>query len=249
MRVVATRLHTTNENVLIDTKQIVTWCDHVLNYCDVLIVVVDTKYLEAIQKAKDDFKDRIQFFHIDPWISFTQPLNMLVEKALSMGAKELLFQSIEVDISLCDMEKLESHLKDDTLVVGAKLHESHGDEKQICTKLDGWHTPWNTLALWNIDKLGLIGFLTLSSGNLEDIPGGIEEVVTISLLQKLKPYEMKAKVINLSSVKWNTDWDSKQREIYHKQKMESKDKRSQIQLKKLGIEAGVVEMLSEIKDD
>lgn len=245
MRVVATRLHTTNEKNLIEAKKIVTWCNHVLHYCDLLIVVVDTKYLKAIQRAKEDFKDKIQFFHIDPWISYTQPLNMLVEKALSVGAKELLFQSIEVDISLCDMEKLENHLTEDTLVVGAKLHETHGNEREVCAKLDGWHTPWNTLALWNIDKLGLIGFLTLSSGNLEDVPGGIEEVVTISLLQKLKPHSMKAKVINLSSVVWNTHWDSNERDVYHKKKMESKDRRSQIQLTKLGIEAGVVEMICE----
>jgi len=245
LRIVATRLHTTNEENLISSSDLYTWCTHVLNYCDKLIVVVDSIYLQSIQNAKEDFQQRIEIFHINPWISFTQPLNLLVEKALSIGAKELLFQSIEVEISLEDMEKLESHLTKDTLVVGAKLHEIHGDELQICTELDGWTTPWNTLALWNIDKLGLTGFLTISSGNLEDIPGGIEEVVTISLLQQLKPNEMKAKVINLSSVEWNTDWDSQQREEYHKQKMESKNKRAQIQLEKLGIKAGVVEILNE----
>lgn len=245
MRIVATRLHTTNEENLVSPADLYIWCNHVLNYCDKLIVVVDSIYLEAIQNAKEDFKDKIEIFHINPWISFTQPLNLLVEKALSIGAKELLFQSIEVDIALSDMEKLETHLTKDTLVVGAKLDETHGDKKQICTTLDGWNTPWNTLALWNIDKLGLTGFLTVSSGNLEGVSGGIEEVVTISLLQQLKPNTMKAKVINLSSVKWNTDWNSEQREEYHRQKMESKNKRSQIQLQKLGIKAGVVEILNE----
>ncbi len=245
MRIVATRLHTTNENRLLNHEDIITWCNHVLNYCDILIVVVDTKYLKAIQDAKVDFKDKIQFFHIEPWISFTQPLNMLVEKALSLGAKELLFQSIEVEISLSDMEKLESHLTQDTLVVGAKLHTLHGDERQLCTQLNGWTTPWNTLALWNIEKLGLIGFLSISSGNLEDIPGGVEEVVTISLLQSLKQNQMKAKVVNLDSVVWSTTWDCDQREAYHKQKMESKDKRSKIQLEKLGIKAGIVETICE----
>lgn len=245
MRIVATRLHTTNEENLISSASIYKWCNHVLNYCDKLIVVVDSTYLKLIQNAKEDFGDKIEIFHINPWISFTQPLNLLVEKALSIGAKELLFQSIEVDISLVDMEKLEAHLSSDTLVVGARLHETHGDEKQICTTLDGWHTPWNTLALWDIEKLGLTGFLSISSGNLEDIPGGIEEVVTISLLQQLKPNEMKAKVIDLESVHWNTKWSSDERAAYHKQKMKTKNERSQIQLKKLGIKAGVVEILSE----
>jgi hypothetical protein len=241
MRIVATRLHTSNEERILEASKIKLWCDHVLNYCDILIVVVDTTYLRAIQNAKEDFKDRIQFFHIDPWISFTQPLNMLVEKALSLGAKELLFQSIEVEISLEDVEKLEHHLTHcNSLVVGAKLNKEHGKGKQGLVTLDGWSVPWNTLAMWNIEKLGLIGFLSISSGNLENIPGGIEEVVTISLLQKLKPQEMRAKLIKLDSLKWNTNWNSKERELYHKAKMESKEERSIIQLEKLGIEAGKV---------
>jgi hypothetical protein len=245
LRIVATRLHTNNEENLISSASLYKWCNHVLNYCDKLIVVVDSIYLQSIQNAKEEFKEKIEIFHISPWISFTQPLNLLVEKALSIGAKELLFQSIEVTISLEDMEKLESYLTEDSLVVGARLHETHGEENQLCTTLDGWHTPWNTLALWDIEKLGLTGFLSISSGNLEDIPGGIEEVVTISLLQKLKPYQMKAKVIDLSSVHWNTKWSSSERKEYHEKKMRTKSERAQIQLEKLGIEAGVVEILSE----
>jgi hypothetical protein len=242
MRIVATRLHTTNEDSIIDTKKIVDWCDHVLYYCDLLIVVVDTKYLRSIQSAKESFANKIEFFHIDPWISFTQPLNMLVEKALSLGAKELLFQSIEVEISHNDIDELEQYLLDDTLVVGAKLHDRHTTDSGVFT-IDGFNSPWNTLALWNIEKLGLTGFLSISSGNIDDIDGGIEEVVAISLLQKLKPQNMKAKVIDLPSVVWDTDWDSKQREEYHKQKMDSKQKRSLCQLSKLGIEAGSVEVI------
>ncbi len=239
MRLVATRLHTTNENKLISPALLYEWCNHVLQYCDKLIVVVDTIYLNNIRNAKEDFKDKIEIFHIDPWISFTQPLNLMVEKALSMGAKELLFQSVEVEISLKDMQLLESHLEKDTLVVGARLHHMHAKKGEVC-KIDGWHTPWNTLAIWNLEKLSLTGFLSISSGNLQDVPGGIEEVVTISLLQKLKPNSMEAKVVNLSSVVWQTQWDSKQRDEYHEKKMQSKNERAEIQLEKLGISAGKV---------
>jgi hypothetical protein len=242
LRIVATRLHTTNEENLISSASLYKWCNHVLNYCDKLIVVVDSIYLEAIQNAKEDFGEKIEMFHINPWISFTQPLNLLVEKALSIGAKELLFQSIEVDISVKDMEKLESYLKEDTLVVGAKLVEIHANGKKYSI-IDGWNSPWNTLALWDIEKLGLTGFLSISSGNLEDVPGGIEEVVTISLLQQLKPNDMKAKVIDLESVHWNTKWSSDERKEYHQQKMKTKNERSQVQLEKLGIKAGEVIIL------
>jgi len=239
LRIVATRLHTTNEDHLLCSAEIYKWCNHELKYCDKLIAVVDTNYLRLIQNAKEDFKDKIELFHIDPWISFTQPLNLLVEKALSIGAKELLFQSIEVTIALEDMVKLEKCLEDDTLVVGAKLLEIHANGNEYST-ITGWNSPWNTLAIWNLEKLGLTGFLSISSGNLEDIPGGMEEVVTISLLQQLKQGEMKAKVIALQSVDWNTKWDSKEREIYHIKKIQTKNERSQLQLEKLGLKAGKV---------
>lgn len=246
MRVAATRLHTNNESIPIDLGRLTHWCEHVLNYCDLLIVVVDQRYFETAGKMLMSFGEKIKVFHIHPWISYTQPLNMLVEKALSIGAKELLFQSIEVEISIKDMVELESYLTDDTLVVGAKLLDRHGHEEEICT-IDGWTTPWNTLALWNINKLGLTGFLSISSGNLPEIPGGVEEVVTISLLQHLKKDEMKAKIIDLPSVIWQTEWECEDREKYHEAKMASKDERSQIQLKTLGIKAGSVIMIGKHK--
>jgi len=247
MRIVATRLHSTNEESPIVVEDIAKWCDHVLNYCDLLIVVVDRRYHQATKEILESYGEKIELFIIDPWISFTQPLNLLVEKALTHDAKELLFQSIELTISLDDMLRLEKHLLlKDTLVVGAKICEKHGPTETF-TQLNGWTTPWNTLALWNLEKLALTGFLSISSGNLPNIPGGIEEVVTISLLQRLHPNNMKAKVIKLSSVKWNTEWSSEERSAYHQKKMESKDERSQIQLKRLNIEAGEVIYIKENK--
>jgi hypothetical protein len=131
------------------------------------------------------------------------------------------------------------------------LCERHGNPFGILLNRDyetftinGWTSPWNTLALWNIEKLGLTGFLSISSGNLTNIPGGIEEVVTISLLQKLQPRTMKAKLIKLASVHWNTDWSSQERSAYHQKKMASKDERSQIQLQQLGVASGEVIMVN-----
>jgi hypothetical protein len=243
MRIVATRLHTKNEEKLIDNSTIYSWCQNVLEYCDLLIVVVDSNYLKSIQNAKEDFGEKIEMFHISPWISFTQPLNLLVEKALTMGANQLLFQSIEVSIDSNEIEKLFKHFDEDTLVVGAKLCELHCSGKDK-TLLDGWNSPWNTLAMWDIQKLGLTGFLSVSSGNLENIPGGIEEVVTISLLQQLQPKKMKAKIINLPSLSWDTKWDSTERAQYHKKKMKTKNERAQIQLDKLNIKSGKVEIIA-----
>ena len=77
--------------------------------------------------------------------------------------------------------------------------------------LNGRTSPWNTFALWNINKLSKIGFVSVSEGLHVDTSintnattkksiAGIEEVATIALLQKLyNPHtEMMAKLISLS---------------------------------------------------
>ena len=154
MRVVATRLHTSNEAVPIDPEQIKAWCQNVLSYSDLLIIVVDNRYFQRVGKMLMRFGNRVKLFHIHPWIGYTQPLNMIIEKALSVGATKLLFQSIEVTALPEDIKSLERHLDSNTLVVGAKLHEMHGHVNEK-VELTGWTTPWNTLALWNLEKLGL----------------------------------------------------------------------------------------------
>ena len=59
---------------------------------------------------------------------------------------------------------------------------------------------------------------------------------------------MNAKVIHLDSVEWDTEWTSEERQAYHEQKMASKDERSQIQLKELGIEPGDVIFVKDSDD-
>ncbi|RUM45365.1 MAG: hypothetical protein DSY46_03075 [Hydrogenimonas sp.] len=247
MRVVATRLHTSNETIPIDPEQIKAWCQNVLTYSDLLIIVVDHRYFKRIGKMLLGFGQKVKLFHIHPWIGYTQPLNMIIEKALSVGAEKILFQSIEVTVSPEDVKRLEEHLDSKTLVVGAKLHEMHGHVHEKVA-LTGWTTPWNTLALWNLQKLGLTGFLTVSSGNLPGIPGGVEEVVTISLLQTLHPEVMDAKMVELKSVTWQTQWSCKEREAYHAAKMASKNERAEKQLKALGIEPGIVTIVKDEDD-
>lgn len=240
--IVATRLHTSNEAIPIDTGKLHRWCTQVLSYCDLLILVVDQRYYETLQEIFPLFAERLRIFHIHPWISFTQPLNMIVEKALSLHAKQLLFQSIEVTLEREDIHTLQTHLDRDTLVVGAKLHPNHGLKKGR-QPLNGWNTPWNTLALWDLQKLGLTGFLSISSGNIEGVPGGVEEVVAISLLQYLKPHTMEAKLIDLPTVHWDATWECALRTKYHEEKMASKAERAYKQLQLLNIKDGKVNVL------
>ncbi len=240
-RAVATRLHTNNESIPIDMGKLHAWCEKTLGYCDFLILVVDYRYFEVLEGMFSEFGERIKVFQVDPWISYTQPLNMIVEKGLALEITHVLFQSIEVSLEDDDVEKLFEAMDKNTLVVGAKLHQQHGKRsgKQV---LDGWNTPWNTLALWNLQKLGLTGFLTISSGNIDGIPGGVEEVVAISILQHLQPSQMKARLIKLGSVHWDVSWDCEHRVKYHESKMASKEERACKQLEILHIQDGTVDV-------
>jgi hypothetical protein len=84
--------------------------------------------------------------------------------------------------------------------------------------LDGCSTVWNTLALWNVERLARTGFLPISDGlpartvrtrdpktgqmvekSLPAVAAGVEEVVCISLQQLLYPTSSQAKLLSMSS--------------------------------------------------
>jgi hypothetical protein len=86
-------------------------------------------------------------------------------------------------------------IPDDTLVAGALLgghtyHEgnSAGAPNNQVVELNGRTTPWNTLAIWKVSMLALTGFPLVSDGIVTDDATepsfGVEEVVTIALLQR-----------------------------------------------------------------
>jgi hypothetical protein len=179
------------------------------------------------------------------------------------GGHQILFCSAETTCSAQSVQTLQSHLQADTAVVGACLpgHEykcqtaataTSDDQQQqkqrepTVVELNGRTSPWNTLALWDLRKLALTGFLLVSDGLLSDDQTdpsfGIEEVVAISLLQRLLgPENAKAKLVQLtsSSVDWNQEFDDPERKKWHEQKMNSKRTRAARQLELTGL-SGVV---------
>jgi hypothetical protein len=200
---------------------------------------------------------------VQPWGKFVPALNALVTYAARMVQKELnaasrgalMFVSLETIAAPESVQILLSHLHfSDTLVCGAVLpgHEYHGPSKPDATlpkiiseptavTLNGLTSPWNTLAVWNVSKLALTGFLAVAEG-LHDDPtiAGIEEVATIATLQTLfcgMPEEqMKAKLILLpSSIQWDTaSFESDPlRKKWHENKMKSKLSRAAHQLELL----------------
>ena len=125
------------------------------------------------------------------------------------------------------------------MVVGARLkgHDFPSyDFTQETRVLRGTTVPWNTCALWNVQKLAKTGFSMVGDGFVKNSDAGVEEVTTISILQAIhKPDEAKAKLIELNSVVWKTKFaNNLKRQVAHKRKMDSKNTRADSQMKLLG---------------
>lgn len=128
----------------------------------------------------------------------------------------------------------------ETLVIGKALdpHAFKGEEIYLGSQatqtehyveLTGLTSPWNTFAIWDLDKLAKVtsmtdeklrlkfffwlqtGFLALSDTNVEPGQSAIEEVPTIALHQRLFPNDSDAVLVRFpdsttDAAGWNTTW-------------------------------------------
>lgn len=239
-RVAATRIHTELGASAPCLDNLLPWCERALAYADQVIVATDEVLWDSITARLHPLRPHIHPLRISPWRGISLPLNAIIAEATVLGGKSLLLQSLEVNTEADNIQLLHQALGEDTLVVGAKLLEIHGRESGL-QALNGLNTPWNTLALWDLPKLNFTGFLGVSNGFLTDIPCGIEEVTTISLLQHLFPDTSQAKLLTLPHhLHWDDQWDSPQRIHYHQQKIHTKFERAEIQLQYLACPRGQV---------
>jgi hypothetical protein len=154
-------------------------------------------------------------------------------------------------------------MDEDTLVVGPVLEGhlfSEGEQS-----LRGRTCPWNTLALWSVPRLCMVGFPLLGDGLGEPAVAGVEvmilsrrcieidrknespficlqEVSAVSFAQQLSPGNH-AKLVRLGGVEWNTEHfkEDPERQRYHELKLATKDERPQRQFQRFGIaESGTV---------
>jgi hypothetical protein len=239
-----------------------------------LVEAVQAACDKVMLMASSSSTTRLHVLPVTPWGKFVPALNALVQFAatavsppLDQGTQsdgsiwrhQILFCSAETACSAQAVETLQWHLQADTAVVGACLpgHDykgtstlststsSAGVEPLVVVELNGRTSPWNTLALWDLRKLALTGFLLVSDGLLSDDETdpsfGIEEVVATCLLQKLLGAEKaKSKLVHLTSeVAWNQEFDDPARQKWHEQKMTSKLSRANRQLELTGL-SGVV---------
>jgi hypothetical protein len=211
---------------------------------DVLVIATDIANFDAISNLEvvRNAADRLIITCCDPYPNFVRPLNDILDVALSHKASGLIYQSIEIVVSPHQIAALQSHLDEQTLVVGAKIIANHGSAPGM-GPLSGWNSPWNTLALWNPQKLGVIGFSPVSSGLVLDLPSGAEEVAVISILQKLFSNTCQAKLVNVGPVQWDLKFESALRGSYHEEKLRSKSLRAARQLEVIGLSAGLVSIL------
>ena len=118
--------------------------------------------------------------------------------------------------------------------------EGH-DFKPGLRELTGGTSPWNTLALWSVKRLGVTGFVTVSDGLGDKSIAGIEEVAAIALHQHIRGgvKGAMAKVVKLE-VGWDVDWADPERQKWHEEKMRGKVRRAQLQLQELGLPTAYV---------
>jgi hypothetical protein len=99
-------------------------------------------------------------------------------------------------------------------------------------------TPWNTVCVWNHEKLSLIGLTSISDlGKL----AAVEECVAIPLLQKLFPKSV-AKHIKVEDISWEEtlNFADEERQKWHVEKMKSKVGRPAHELNRLELSRTVL---------
>jgi hypothetical protein len=205
----------------------------------------NTNLFEVVSKITSE--SSIHLISVSPWYNYVAALNAILEQAARDGASLCLFISAEVTATPTDVQTLLNYMDDsDTLVAGAVLpgHDHHPGTLQSLT---GTTTPWNTLAVWNVAKMGLTGFPLVADGihwnGQHLVDAGVEEVSAIALVQSLLGSDKaRAKLVPLPHVKWHQDFSDMQRHNYHEEKMKTKLTRADIHLKLLG-KTGVVEHL------
>ncbi|CAN0369768.1 unnamed protein product, partial [Discosporangium mesarthrocarpum] len=98
---------------------------------------------------------------VTPWGNFTPGLNALLSFAARDNADLILYQSLETLASAKTVAHMTSHLGPDDLVVGAALQghsfQPGGGQGRGEIPVTGVTSPWNTLAMWDVRKLGLTG--------------------------------------------------------------------------------------------
>lgn len=264
----ATRIHSVPVSSELEVK-VIKFLKCALSYCkNVLIAVkVDLSdemngqelfhFVQKIVNSQQNLLATVVVLPISQWgPGVTPALNALLQRALLLDATHILYQSLEVQVSVPDVLRLSELCGEDTLVAGARFqgHDFAVDSvsvlahpsSAISVAATGRSVPWNTLALWNASTLAVTGFPMVADGVIKGTAWGVEEVSAIALAQLVSPEKTKAKLVTLPSVQWKASFHDPVRQAAHESKMESKLSRPATHLNLLPSSAqGVVEHIAE----
>jgi hypothetical protein len=141
-------------------------CEAYSTIIGVAVDAVDTDLTTAVRDACANYAN-VVVVSVEPWGQFVPALNALLVAASQHACSHVLFQSLEVHINADHVRVLKEHHKEDVLVVGKAFSDAHNFNAGE-RDLTGLTTPWNTLSLWSVQKLGLTGFLSVSDGIVQD---------------------------------------------------------------------------------
>ena len=256
--VIATRLHLGNASVPPSTEKIQGWIHNLhamVSSVDSAIqgvIAVDAAPkmdgYDYVQAVRDQVQalgvtEQIFILPVTPWGTFVPALNALVYHAhTTRHADQILFVSAEVSVSAASILRLSEHCAEEkeeedgsssyVLVAGAALNGHL--YQQNTGVLNGRTCPWNTLAIWNVTKLVLTGFVLVSDLGTT---AGVEECAAVAVHQHVFPNQARAKLVRLEDVDWQDSFEhDMERRQWHERKMNSKLERAATQLQLLGLE-------------
>lgn len=162
----ATRLHFPEDTVALPEVTV----QHLRSYAiqanrlgvsaSIAVNILQESVRQVVREAAPGLE--LKVLHVPMWGAFVPALNTLLGDAQRRGMNYVLYQSLEVNCEPLVLQRMLDHHTSDTLVVGPEL-EGHL-WKQGEQPLNGRSSPWNTLALWNLRKLALTGFLSIAEG-------------------------------------------------------------------------------------
>ena len=244
--IAATRLHVGDASKPPDLRKIRAFVDRVAPAVDRVAVAVGVPGVEAaaalgalgalaagVREACGGAAVAVDVVPVEPWGGFVPALNALTAHAARSGYAYVLFASVEANATpeavACLREELDAA---DAFVAGAALP---GHAFQVGDRaLSGVTAPWNTLALWRVPRLALLGFPLVGEGLHPGADGGVEEVSAIHALARLQPDKATALLVAVPGVSWETDFDDPKRAEWHAKKMASKESRPAKHLALLG---------------
>eukprot|EP00667_Euglena_gracilis_P003575 EG_transcript_3583 len=186
-------------------------------------------------------KHRIHVIPVANW-GITTALNAGLHEAARLGVKWIAFQSMELSADADALCFLRSNVDDNTLVAGAALPGHRFEDGEH--SLDGTNCPWNTFAVWAVDKLAMTGFVAIGNGSVQGSQAGMEEVSTITVIQQLRTSagkeDAQAKLLRVPGIEWKTEWKDETRQEMHARKMITKQERAAEHLKLLELKSAIV---------